>query len=66
MGAISAETFLTRLKSLLELPTIVPVGVNVGVDIARISKFGVKFTRFKDLIVPWHRILMTAAWMAME
>ena len=49
MGAISAETFPTGLKSLLELPTIVPVGVNVGVDIARISKFGVKFTRFKDL-----------------
>ena len=49
MGAITAHTFPTHLKSLLSLPTIIPVGVNVVVDVARIAKLGVKFTRFKDL-----------------
>jgi hypothetical protein len=48
MGVFEMEQFPVSLKSLLELPAIIPVGVQVGNDISRLAKLGVKMTTFRD------------------
>ena len=43
MGIFSAKDFPEHLKTLLELPSLVPVAVNVGHDTTRLNALGVEF-----------------------